>query len=212
MFDFPETAPFNQIFNRAGYNTTTYIIELGTIFHITVGFAILVPIREIFKRVMKKRETSNRFLQYLKGKSDKMIYKVIIIRFLLEGCIELGLSAMITVIILVKSIGESKPLQPDGRRSLSQGRWTNFEIMSNTCAVLTLIGLLVSLWWLNRAARKYFTRRDERTEKKYGKLFADLSRDSLPQLNYSLVFLLRRFMMVLVLTLLPTERNIQINI
>ena len=168
VFDFPETAPFNQIFNRAGYNTTTYIIELGAIVHMSVGFAILVPMREIFKRVMKKRETSNRFLQYLKGKSDKMNYEVIIVRFLLEGCIELGLAAMITVIILVKSIGETEPPQLDGRRFLSQGRWTNFEILSNTFAVLTLIGLLASLWWLNRAAKKYFTRRDERTERKYG--------------------------------------------
>ena len=83
FFDFPETEPFNPIFELAGYESTTYILELGVIFFIIMGFAIvLVPARSIFKLLVQKFGANNRVTEYLKGKSDKMNYKVMIVRFL----------------------------------------------------------------------------------------------------------------------------------
>ena len=153
------------------------------IVYVVTGFGILVPIREIFKRVVRDSVSDNRVVEYLKRKSDKIIYKVVIVRFLLEGCIEMGTCAMCTVIVLFKSVADNSSTSVNERRrnlNLSD-RWTNAEIVSNTCAVLTLIGLIASPFYLYRAAKKYFTRKkEEEVEKKYGQLFENLSSDSLP--------------------------------
>ena len=150
---------------------------------VVLGFAVLVPIREIFKRVVKDSVGSNRLVEYLKGKSDKIIYKVAIVRFLLEGCVEIGTCAMCSVIVLASSVAGNSPTSEDGRRrtlSLSD-RWTDAEIVSNTCAVLTIIGLIASPFYLYHAAKKYFfEKQDKLVEKKYGQLFENLSSDSLP--------------------------------
>ena len=52
VFDFPESAPFSIIFEKAGYQSTTYIIELGVVLFVIVGFALFVPGREIFNHVI----------------------------------------------------------------------------------------------------------------------------------------------------------------
>ena len=67
---------------------------------VVAGFGILVPMREIFIRVVKDSVGGNRVVEYLKQKSDKIVYKVVIVRFLLESCIEMGTCAMCTVIVL----------------------------------------------------------------------------------------------------------------
>ena len=78
---------------------------------------------------------------------------------------------------------------------------------------MTLVVLLASPLYLYFQAAKYFKHKDDaKFEKEYGHLFEGLSRDTFPQLKYSFVFIVRRCLMVLVLTLLPTQRNIQINI
>ena len=122
-----------------------------------LSFAVLIPARELFNRVLVKRVANNRFTEYLKRKSDAIVYKVVIVRFLLEGCIELGLTAMISCIVLFNSAGEASPVaDSETGRLLRESRWTNAEVVSNTCAVVTLIGLLASPFYLFRAARLYF--------------------------------------------------------
>ena len=72
------------------------------IFFVVIGFAFFVPARELLNIWLQKTSVNNRLVQFLRKKSDEIVYKVIILRFLCEGCIELGATAMITVIILFK--------------------------------------------------------------------------------------------------------------
>ena len=67
--------------------------------------------------------------------------------------------------------------------------------------------------YLYKVAKIYFNQHeDPDVQITYKKLFKGFKLESFPQLNYALVFILRRYVMVLVLTVLPTQRNIQINI
>ena len=69
--------------------------------YVIIGFFVFVLIREILKRVLQRSAGANQYADFISKKMKKMRYKVIIVRFLLEGCVELGLTAMISVIIFV---------------------------------------------------------------------------------------------------------------
>ena len=42
LFTFKESEPFNQIFLQAGYESTTYLVELGLLIFIILGFGVFV--------------------------------------------------------------------------------------------------------------------------------------------------------------------------
>ena len=140
-----------------------------------------------------------------------IVYRVIIVRFLLEGIIELGLTAMISIIVFLDSFTSPKHEKPTtgSRLLLIADRWTSGEVVSNTLAIMSMIGILASPFYLYNQSKKLFKNKgNEYLEREYGKLFEGLSRESFHQLSYGLVFILRRCLMVGVLTLLPTQRNI----
>ena len=47
MFNFRETAPFNEEFDAAGYNSTNFFIESGALFFLVCTFIFWVPIRKL---------------------------------------------------------------------------------------------------------------------------------------------------------------------
>ena len=92
-------APFSFVFEEAGYDTTNFFIELGAIFLLIVSFPLLLLVRFIVRRIaMKFRD--NCCTRRLKVAYN---YKMVILRFLIEGALELGLSAM----ICVKTVSET---------------------------------------------------------------------------------------------------------
>ena len=99
-FSFKSNESFNPIFEKAGYETTTYILNLGPIFFFVPGFLAFVILRELIKYYLQKKNSNLTLAKYMKQKIQSFSYKVFIVRFLLEGCIELGLSAMICVLSL----------------------------------------------------------------------------------------------------------------
>jgi len=83
------------------------------------------------------------------------------------------------------------------------------DLISNISAFVCLIGMFIAPFYLYKVAKIYFhNHQDPEIKFTYKKLFDGFNLDSFPQLNYALVFILRRYTMVLVLTLLPTQRNI----
>ena len=93
MFNFRESGPFNAIFEQAGYETTTFIIELGLIFFLVLAF-ILYQILKAGLRSLTRNYGENMFTKHLRRETK---YREIIVRFLLEGCMELGLVASISL-------------------------------------------------------------------------------------------------------------------
>lgn len=96
MFGFAESDPFSESFDNMGYGTKNFVENLGTLFIIVmVGFLFLIIIclLGIFRYTHRKIH-----LKYESWR-DTMFWNTII-RFILEGYIELGLSSFLHYTIL----------------------------------------------------------------------------------------------------------------
>ena len=91
-----ETPPFSQTFGNAGYETTNFLLELGPLLFFMVASGIFVALRLLFGKLisMRCRNRSNCLASYF---SKKTFVKATFVRFLLESCIEIGLTALICV-------------------------------------------------------------------------------------------------------------------
>jgi len=89
-----ELPPFNFLFGEVGYETTNFILELGPLFFLIIGCFFFFLAKVLLVCLIKKRGDN-----CLTRRIRKQIhYQAFIIRFLLEGCIVLGLIAMICVL------------------------------------------------------------------------------------------------------------------
>ena len=78
----------------SGYDTIFFIPLAGTLFFMIVGFILLVLLRALCLKLISscgENRVSNRIRRH-------MNYSVIVIRFIFESCIDLGLSAMINIV------------------------------------------------------------------------------------------------------------------
>lgn len=101
MFDWRETDAYSTSFDEegfahsrfadAGYESTIFIELLGTLF-LMVLLQIFLTILIIVCKKIAKSCNENCFTRCLR---KKVHYKIIVLRFFLEGCVELGLSAFI---------------------------------------------------------------------------------------------------------------------
>ena len=95
VFDFQlESQPFNAIFEEAGFQSSTFTIELGLIFFIIVFSVLSALAKFICKRATKDCEL-NWLTRKLRAPVNTM---VVIVRFLMESCNEMGLAALISII------------------------------------------------------------------------------------------------------------------
>ena len=112
------------------------------------------------------------------------MYRLVVIRFLLEGCIEIGLSAMICV------------------TRMSKDSFLKFsDSFSNVSAILTLAALAFAPFYMARKIKRFLIK-DDKARQRYIKFFEGLKVDQ-PSLAYNVMFFCRRYFMILVLTLLP---------
>lgn len=147
IFDFPHTDPLNERFNRAGYESSNFFIELGPFFFIiSVFFLIILPLRFLMIKALTCLPDSS----YIKRKLTRNVQiKMTVLRFLLEGCIELGISYMLCV------------LQVKARNF--EHFWEGF---STTSAILTLILSLATPVYLFFVVQKYHANPESEENKK----------------------------------------------
>ena len=88
-----ELKAFSYLFEAAGYETTNFFIELGILFFFIILFPIIVLLRKLLARLVKNM-SNNCITSRLKRQVNN---RAIILRFFLEGCVELGLVTMICV-------------------------------------------------------------------------------------------------------------------
>ena len=124
MFHFRETDPFNKTFNDAGYNTTNFFIESGALFFLVCIFIIWVPIRKLLQCIGNKSKANNCLVRKMKQDPN---FKMVIVRFVIESCIELGLSSLICIVRIDKE-DFAKP----------------WEGISTSCAALALLVLILA--------------------------------------------------------------------
>lgn len=107
MFDVRSTRPFltkeddsNTRFADAGYESSNFIYLIGPLFiAILAWLAYVVFI--LFSRLLSKPCKENCFTRRVRRSIQS---KIVIIRFLLEGCIEIGISAVIQIITTEEEI------------------------------------------------------------------------------------------------------------
>ena len=93
MMTLKELPSFNILFETVGYDTSSFIIELGPLFFIILGSGIFFLAKALLGFSVRNCKDS-----WLKRKARaKVYYTAGIIRFFLESCIELGLIAMICI-------------------------------------------------------------------------------------------------------------------
>lgn len=96
MFGFKDEhlRPFNWVFEAAGFETTNFIIESGTLLFLIIGFGLLYLVRKLLQWIANR--FSDNWLT-VRLKREQMA-NLTIVRFLFEGCFGLGLTAMISVL------------------------------------------------------------------------------------------------------------------
>lgn len=145
LFNFRETKAFwtkvtsngfeFSRFADAGYESAIFFELLGPILIIVLFFAIFTLVKLITKYIMVKFTIDS----WMKRKLlERTPYLQIISRFQLEGAIEIGLSAMISILMLKEESFESF-----------------WEVVSVCCSVLSLIGLVLSLGYYARLINRY---------------------------------------------------------
>ena len=122
--------------------------------------------------------------------------RVYVVRFLIEGCIELGLVALIAL------------------RMVNADRFTYFQdAFSIILAGVTIICLVYAPFYLLYVGRRLLDKPfvlTEREKKSYELLFSDYNLKERRAIRFSAIFFFRRFFMLFVIVFLTEQRNIQI--
>ena len=117
------------------------------------------------------KKPTNKFQFWLRRTMFQINKKVIIIRFLLEGCVELGLTAMISTIVIFNPPMRNENSRED-RLLFEATKMTFSDMLSNICACLTLVGLLIAPIYMLRIAWIYYKKHEDiDVKKKYGQMF-----------------------------------------
>ena len=201
MHSFRETQPFaSKIdengedvskFAAAGYENANYWQLLGPLFFIIVFFILLTVIKIICRRSVQS--CNENYCTRRLRRPNK--YGVIILRFLLEGCLEMGLSAMISIVMIEKE---------------SYGDY--WEIFSLATAFITLFILAITPCYLKRISKEYSNQVTSGIDKKNSEHFElfEPYRTNSESLMYPVFFLMRRYQMILVLIVFPGYKYAQI--
>ena len=175
-------------FEDAGYETSIYFELLGPMLLIILVFSLIVLMRCLLKMCCRKASPTNCCRKRVFKNPN---YLVVITRFLLESCIEIGLSAMICVL------------------HLNEDSYENYwEIVSTGFAFISLFVLVVFPCYLNKLSKRFLEEAKiagDPKESPYYPLFEDYNARK-EALIYVIVFFLRRYALILGMTLLPTYR------
>lgn len=144
IFDFRETKVFNEVNNErgegyskyaeAGYDSSNFFLLLGPLFFIAIFYGVYLALKKLLK--LATRTCSDNFFTRKIRKSEQIM--IFLTRFLLEGCIEIGLSAIITVLMLEKE------------------NFDDFwEAVSTIFAFVSLLALALAPIYFHRITRQY---------------------------------------------------------
>ena len=166
---------------------------LGPLFFIILFFLIVVSVKKLVVIATKRCESQNCFLNRIRKKID---YSIIISRFLLEGCLEIGISAIICTLMVEKE---------------------NFdyvwEAISTVSAFLSILCLVIVPFYFVFITRRYLNELKSQpgAKSEYTNLFSDYKIQKW-SLLYRSFFFLRRYCLLGVLALLNFHAYMQIHL
>ena len=165
---------------------------LGAVFFVTIFYACILVLRKL--AVLAVRKCGDNWATRRIRRNQNI--PVVVTRFLLEGCVEIGMSAMISVIMIEKET--------------FQNGW---EVIAILCAFLSLILLLLMPIFFLKIRPTFLEAVREaggdRSASRYAPLFEEYRVDK-SALLYPVVFFLRRYLMIIILTTMPSVGFAQI--
>ena len=199
MFSFRETVSINtevdsngedvSKFADAGYDSSNFVELLGPVFFVMLFYAAIVLFR-LFARKVTKKCRDNFCTKRIR---TSMNSKVVITRFMLEGCVEIGLSAMIAIIMV--------------ERETFQNVW---EVVSFLLAIAALVGLMYAPIFMWRLSTSHMKELEAGFKTSKNSELLEGYRGNRGSLLYPFVFFTRRYLMIIILTVMPWSKYAQI--
>ena len=190
MFDFRETEPYSNTVNGSvkyeagGYDSSNFFLLLGPAFFFMVIFPVYAILKKILRKIGKKLPCKNRLTKLMK---KKVKYTIIITRFLLEGCLEMGISAIITIKMMSKENFDYA-----------------WEAASTVSAFIVLLALAIAPLYLGYIIAIHVKMIKHGKKSKHADFFENL-RDKPSSLIYQVTFFQRRYCMIFIITLLSNS-------
>ena len=187
-----EAAPISAVFEEAGYQSSNFIIELGPLFFI-ISASILFYLAKLLLIYLLRDCGKNCLTNRIRR---RISLSVIVVRFLCESCIEVGLVALISA------------------RMFEKERFSFFQDgFAMILAFIAVVCLLITPFYLIHVGKKLLFRPAILTEdekKDIQKLFEAYKPNDIKAVRFGAIFFFRRFFMLCVLIMLPSQRNVQI--
>lgn len=117
IFNFSETEAFmtqtyingekKSSYADAGYESTNFVLNLSPLLMIVLAYLVYLIVKKLLQ-VSTRCCSANCLTRFLRKDN---LYSIVIVRFLLESCLEICLSAMITVYSVSKHLSTSNSLR-----------------------------------------------------------------------------------------------------
>ena len=117
IFNFRETEAFmtqtyingekKSSYADAGYESTNFVLNLSPLLMIVLAYLVYLIVKKLLQ-ISTKCCSANCLTRFLRQDN---LYSIVIVRFLLESCLEICLSAMITVYSVSKNLSNSYSLR-----------------------------------------------------------------------------------------------------
>ena len=168
---------------NVGYESNFMIINLGTMF-LTLVVMLTIPLCICVTLPCKSK---SKWLTTKHKSLTNALHGNMFIRYLMEGCLDIAICSALNIMKGVEDGGLD---------------WSDrFHIVNNVALiVLTLAVAAFPIWILYFYCTRFALWGDERFEHKYGALFEGLKTDQRSSMVYPLIFLIRRFALVVIAT------------
>lgn len=167
---------------EAGFESDNMIVNLGTMF-LVFAFMLTVPCCLICIRPCRRMSS---WLDKNYKSTATSMYGNVWIRYAMEGCIDIAICAVLNLKIRMLD-------SEDGLR------WdTTFYCLNNAALFVLLFAVAAfPIWALWFYCKNFDKWEDETFEERYGAAYEGLKKDRRATLAYPLIFMLRRFALVL---------------
>ena len=98
-FGFKDSESFSELFDEAGLEGSIFVIGIGPIFLFIILFPIYMAVHSCARWVFKGEEKIKCIIKFIQPKN----FTVILMIFLLEGCLELGLTCSVSLLKVSKT-------------------------------------------------------------------------------------------------------------
>ena len=185
-FDFGDSESYTVIFEESGFSGSIFMPGLGCVFLFVALFPIYVVVHSLMRYMFKDEQKIKCIKNFIQPKN----FGVIVVVFMLEGCVELGLGASVSLLML------------DSDRVSSFWECFSTGLAIFFCIILSIVPFytMIAGYRLYKAKKK----RDRKTVRKLRPIFNGKRLKNAIAIQHATFFFVRRYMMMFLLVFFPT--------